>query len=111
MHEVLVNRLEGLSLPRKSIVRLTDHPDMTLDVYRGRKITIQQRYNNTDKFFTFGSIIYEFCVHKIEQLHMISNTVALMTSIDSDQTAHKSNLTETLLFISAIFGIDKQWGL
>ena len=41
MHEVLVNRLGGLSLPRKSVVRLTDRPDMTLDVYRGRKITIQ----------------------------------------------------------------------
>ena len=37
MHEVLVNRLEGLSLPRKSVVRLSDRPDMTLDVYRGRK--------------------------------------------------------------------------
>ena len=36
MHEVLVNRLGGLSLPRKSVVRLTDHPDMTLDVYRGQ---------------------------------------------------------------------------
>ena len=31
MHEVLVNRLGGLSLPRKSVVRLTDRPDMTLD--------------------------------------------------------------------------------
>ena len=41
MHEVLVNRLGGLSLPRKSVVRLTDRPDMTLDVYRGRKATIQ----------------------------------------------------------------------
>ena len=41
MHEVLVNRLEGLSLPRKSVVRLTDRPDMTLDVYRGRKTTTQ----------------------------------------------------------------------
>ena len=39
MHEVLVNRLGGLSLPRKSVVRLTDCPDMTLDVYRGRKTT------------------------------------------------------------------------
>ena len=29
MHEVLVNRLGGLSLPRKSVVRLTDRPDMT----------------------------------------------------------------------------------
>ena len=42
MHEVLVNRLGGLSLPRKSVVRLTDRPDMILDVYRGRKTTIQQ---------------------------------------------------------------------
>ena len=41
MHEVLVNRLGGLSLPRKSVVRLTDRPDMTLDVYRGRTTTIQ----------------------------------------------------------------------
>ena len=44
MHEVLVNRLGGLSLPRKSVVRLTDRPDMTLDVYRGRKTTIQPTY-------------------------------------------------------------------
>ena len=42
VHEVLVNRLGGLSLPRKSVVRLTDRPDMTLDVYRGRKTTTQQ---------------------------------------------------------------------
>ena len=39
MHKVLVNRLGGLSLPRKSVVRLTDRPDMTLDVYHGRKTT------------------------------------------------------------------------
>ena len=39
MHEVLVNHLGGLSLPWKSVVRLTDRPDMTLDVYRGRKTT------------------------------------------------------------------------
>ena len=43
VHEVLVNRLGGLSLPKKSVVRLTDRPDMTLDVYRGRKTTIQQQ--------------------------------------------------------------------
>ena len=44
MHEVLVNRLGGLSLPRKSVVRLTDRPDMTLDVYRGRKTTMQHTF-------------------------------------------------------------------
>ena len=40
MLEVLVNRLGGLSLPGKSVVRLTDRPDMTFDVYRGRKTDI-----------------------------------------------------------------------
>ena len=44
VHEVLVNRLGSLSLPRKSVVRLTDRPDMTLDVYRGRKTTMQQQH-------------------------------------------------------------------
>ena len=53
MHEVLVNRLGGLSLPRKSVVRLTDRPDMTLDVYRGRKTTIQQQLS------TDGSSYYD----------------------------------------------------
>ena len=43
MHKVLVNRLGGLSLPRKSVVRLTDRPDMTIDVFRERK---QQHNNN-----------------------------------------------------------------
>ena len=32
VREVLVNRLGDLSLPRKSVVRLTDRPDMTSDV-------------------------------------------------------------------------------
>ena len=50
MHEVLVNRLGGLSLPRKSVVRLTDRPDMTLDVYRGRKTTVQQRLTHAYLF-------------------------------------------------------------
>ena len=47
VHEVLVNRLGGLCLPRKSVVRLTDRPDMTLDVYRGRKTTMQQQNFNS----------------------------------------------------------------
>ena len=41
MHEVLVNRLGGLSLPRKSLARLTDRPDMTLDV----TVDVKQQYN------------------------------------------------------------------
>ena len=52
MHEVLVNRLGGLSLPRKSVVRLTDRPDMTLDVYRGRKTTKQQQQQHWRRHLT-----------------------------------------------------------
>ena len=55
MHEVLVNRLGDLRLPRKSVVRFTDRPDMTLDVYRGRKTTIQ--YNTIPFQQYFNHII------------------------------------------------------
>ena len=42
LYEVLVNRLGGLRLSRKSVGRLTDRPGMTIDVYRGRKTTTHQ---------------------------------------------------------------------
>ena len=61
MHEVLVNRLGGLSLPRKSVVRLTDRPDMTLDVYRGRKTTMQQRHSIN---FTLAKVHDMYCNDK-----------------------------------------------
>ena len=50
VHEVLVNRLGGLSLPRKSVVRLTDPSDTTLDVYPGRKTTMQQQQQQQQYF-------------------------------------------------------------
>ena len=50
MHEVLVNRLGGLSLPRKSVVRLTDRPNMTLDVY----VKQQCNNNNNNTCLTIG---------------------------------------------------------
>ena len=57
MHEVLVNRLGGLSLPRKSVVRLTDRPNMTLDVYHGCKTTMQQQQQNQFCFcFNWGGV-------------------------------------------------------
>ena len=56
MHEVLVNRLGSLSLPRQSVVRLTDRPDMTLDVYRGRKTTMQHQQKKKYLFLLLLSI-------------------------------------------------------
>ena len=43
VHEVLVYRLGGLSLSRKSVVSLTGRLDMLSDVYHGRKTTTQQQ--------------------------------------------------------------------
>ena len=68
MHEVLVHRLGGLSLPRKSVVRLTDRPDMTLDVYRGRKTTMQQQQQQM----------------KFERIAMATYDVTFMLDIASD---------------------------
>ena len=43
-----------VSLPRKSVARLTDRPDMTTDVYRGLK---QQHNNNNNNELTFKNSI------------------------------------------------------
>ena len=64
MHEVLVNRLGGLSLPRKSVVRLTDRPDMTLDVYRGRKTTMKQQQQRRITTFSERHSVFLVVVQK-----------------------------------------------
>ena len=46
MHEVLINHLGGLSLPRKSVARLTDCPDMTLPYFFGYKTEFFSFQNN-----------------------------------------------------------------
>ena len=64
VHEVLVNRFGGLSLPRKSVVRLSDRSDMTLDVYRGRKTTTQQQLKHLLlEFFLFSHINKNILLH------------------------------------------------
>ena len=65
VHVVLVNRLEGLSLPRKSVVRLTDRPDMTLDVYRGRK----KQYNNNIKIQSYPSKRLSSVISRVVDSH------------------------------------------
>ena len=60
VHEVLVNGLGGQSMPRKSVVRLTDRLDMTLDVYHGCKTTTQEQP------FLFPFIIMSTLVHSTD---------------------------------------------
>ena len=49
VHKVLVNRLGGLSQSRKSMVRLTDCPDMTIAVYHGSKTTRYKTHKRIKK--------------------------------------------------------------
>ena len=58
----------GLSLPGKSVVRLTDRPDMTIDVYLARKITTTTLFRrrpvlNDFSCETAGPIVTEFHIH------------------------------------------------
>ena len=73
VHEVLVNRLGGLSLPRKSVVRLSDRPDMTLDVYRGRETTMQ--HLGTPKFQVYMVSFSDF-------KHTKNDRVGLLTDLN-----------------------------
>ena len=54
VHLLLVNRLRGLSLPRNSVVRVTDRTYMTIAVYRGPK-AINQQQKQQQHFFTTPS--------------------------------------------------------
>ena len=69
MHEVLVNRLGVLSLPRKSVVRLTDRSDMTLDVYRARKTTMQQQQQGKLRLSASISCRVLIVVNPLANLH------------------------------------------
>ena len=95
MHEVLINRLGGLSLPRKSVVRLTDRPDMTLDVYRGRKTTVQPFCISCNEPFT----VKHFLITCIEFHHLRTKyfNAKTVTELFNDSSADKiiSFLKET----------------
>ena len=57
MHDVLVNGLGGVSLPGKSVARLTDHPNMTIDAYHGRRRTTATTHCRKYNFFPFCTLI------------------------------------------------------
>ena len=90
VREVLVNRLGGLSLPRKSVVRLIDRLDMTLDVDRGRKTTTQQQQQS---------------LYTLSMLFLVSGLIHtdVIGEVDISTMAHQ-HLTRTglLIFCSVV---------
>ena len=57
-----LNCFGGLSLPRKSAVRLTDRPDMSLDVYRGPKTTRQQQLRTCSSSVFIFEYLHSWCI-------------------------------------------------
>ena len=85
MHGVLVNRLGGLSLPRKSVARLTDRPDMALDVYRGRKTTMQQQQHNLQTMHirvATGSTVKPCAMAAFMISHILCNCLILFAALN-----------------------------
>ena len=85
VHEVLVDRLGGLSLPMKSVVRFTDRSDMTLDVHRGRKTTMQQ-IEGISKSILLNSIL-NFAILSISNVRnvIIWHSLVVGAAISSQQ--------------------------
>ena len=106
MQEVLVNRLGGLSPPRKSVVRLTDRPDMTLDVYHGSGLA-ERLHRLSDKHFaaTVGvrsSLIANIFFNVFSIFLYIYNEafLTMMTSCNHSSLHPKSVFTiDTLLLM------------
>ena len=92
VYEVLVNHLEGLSLPRKSVIKLTDRPDMTIDVYRGRKTTTQQRQQN----YFICSIGVQQSIYFIELLYCYPRHI--LRCYMNRRYSYFNNLSSHILF-------------
>ena len=80
------------------MVRLTDRPDMTLDVYRGRKTTIQQQQQRSldteaGKFYDASNRLYDAAL-----LTRCYTQHALRSVIDS-KINHVRHIIKILLFI------------
>ena len=61
-------------MPRKSVVRLTDRPDMTLDVYCGRKTTTQQQQQKLILLGGSTSFFLDFLIIPFRSKgHVVSN--------------------------------------
>ena len=102
MHEVLVNRLGGLSLPRKSVVRLTDRPDMTLDVYRGRKTTIQPTNDHSVTLHSDISLIINgsFIVARAFYAHVLCPRLDKMCMKIYANSRYKDKSAQTVVYQS-----------
>ena len=102
MHKVLDNRLGGLSLPGKSVVKLTDRPDMTLDVYRGRKTTIQQHHTMEKCYFLRSithSILCFTCFSGLANMKLLMAIIFLYCGSFSGRDSKSSSIHSSIFSV------------
>ena len=113
MHEVLVNRLGGLSLPRKSVVRLTDRPNMTFDVYHGHKTTMQQQQQFFScSFLNANFLLFQSMTQKADPqltLHHLSMTLVVSLQVICTSYNQHRLLVLRLLLIAESLETDTIW--
>ena len=78
------------------MVRLTDRPDMTLDVYRGCKTTIQQQQQPYSLKINGGnkSFIFILASHLITLKEIISKTDECLVILSSKTYVFEDKLTK-----------------
>ena len=80
------------------MVRLTDRPDMTLDVYRGRKTTIQPTINNKKKTLIAGLMTSAVSVFfLLFSFSIFSDHKSL--EIENEKKKHKTTLTTEVSYM------------
>ena len=96
VHEVLVNRFGGLSLPWKSVVRLTDRPDMPLDVDRGRKTKCNIFYRLTTLKYNLLIYFRLFVFLQEKKSPLLTSKQSATALIKLNHMYHRLVLSENL---------------
>ena len=81
VHEVLVNRLGGLSLPRKSVVRLTGRPDMTLVCWNNIELLLLMKYMRAIQIRTSTIKTRSFLTDHLEKLCKLRSACSIGISL------------------------------
>ena len=101
------NRLGGLSLSRKSEVRLTDRPDMILDAYRGRRTRMQQQQQPSLRKEILGRVCCRRTRHPsepAESLGHLSDSPKLYNYLERLESTQLSQFRECFHLLRLKFG-------
>ena len=93
------------------MVRLTDHPDMTLDVYRGRKTTIQRhlccQLKHYTSLFSISQVVFSYLWEQI--VPFTREFESVKTALNQIEDYSKTCLEPVLTGLSSL--VIDEWGI